>query len=268
MSIKPMIIATALITAFVQHAVADVIIDDSSYAGQDFVTSDLVLRIEPGAVIGSATLSGGGSVTGLIQMVGGSIDGDLVGDLGGSSSMTIQIAGGSVGGSIESITAGSSDGTIEIYGDQLSGSAAVVAFGGGFSGDIKIYGSGFAIDGTPVAFGNYSSLPAGTLTGTLANGDALSLTWPVFLEQCIGPGGSEPCFNEQSAGALTLIEAGLSDIPQELLPSTGVVSTPASPPLLISAVIVMIARYRAQCFGASSAGTSRNRRASSPLVRI
>jgi hypothetical protein len=147
-----------------------------------------------GGVVGGALIAfesstvtmSGGSVTGTLIANGSSAvgmsNGAVSGDLIANNSSTIAVSGGSVAGSV--IAFDSSAVTLAggfVTGDLVGFDSASVTMNGGWVGGkllavessaITLFGTGFAVDGTPVGYGPIAAL-SGTLTGTLLSGDAL-----------------------------------------------------------------------------------------------
>jgi hypothetical protein len=120
--------------------------------------------------------------TSVLEMTGGSVTNNLV----GFDTVDYEVSGGSVGGTL----AGRGSSTITMSGGSVAGflsaefSSTVVLTGGSVGGMLTgeddglllVSGSGFAVDGTPVPYGDLS-LETGLLTGTLLSGDPLSNTF-------------------------------------------------------------------------------------------
>jgi hypothetical protein len=176
-----------------------------------------LLTISGGSVEGSAFSRG----ISILTMSGGTLRGDLV----ASDSASIIFSGGTVSGfgvigyDFSSIAmSGGSTGIVFVQDSSattVSGGAAVqlraggsgsIAWTGGtISGDlvaydssqIVIFGSGFAVDGSPVGFGPITALD-GTLTGTLLSGDPINSSF--CHSGCTNPYGSG-----LASGVITLV---------------------------------------------------------------
>lgn len=93
--------------------------------------------------------------------------GEIGGQLGTYNSSQLTVSGGLIG---EHLVV-NQDGQVSLSGGSIGGNLLLYKFA-----VLTIYGSDFAINGTPVDYGEYfaSDYLSGTLTGTLASGDTLN----------------------------------------------------------------------------------------------
>jgi hypothetical protein len=138
----------------------------------------------------------GGRVSGSVNAYGASHIAVVGGEIGGPvycrENSRLDISGGSMGAWVQSLSSSEvtiSGGEINLFVEAWDNSRVTISGGtiGGRiaairDGLITLVGSNFAVNGTPVGYGDFASDYAinGTLTGILANGDILNNTFSLI----------------------------------------------------------------------------------------
>ena len=124
------------------------------------VRDDATLMILGGSVGDGLTVVGNGDVT---------LDGGDLSDFTGThESATLTVLSGTIG---QDGVGAFDDSTMSFHGGELDDPFGIAAFDDAL---IQIFGGGFLLDGLPVGFGPLPQA-SGLLTGTLANGDPISI---------------------------------------------------------------------------------------------
>lgn len=143
-------------------SVSDLVVMDSSAITMTGGYADLVAAYGSSAITMSGGLGAGGVRaygSSTITMSGGSVGEDL--EANGYSSVKMS------SGWVQERLVARDSAALTMTGGLVGGVLAAEDFS-----TLMIVGSGFAVDGTPVPFGNLTALN-GTLTGTLASGESL-----------------------------------------------------------------------------------------------